>query len=170
MLFAVAAEAQRTPTKRPTTRTPPRTTPRTTTATLPPLDVRAARVKVSNQYHNISAFVSRLGPIAQNIEAIDNEARTKKLRQESITNNETAKQKVIAAIRGLREGLVSLETEFRTKPSLKQYLSSIQGITTLAGQSEDSAIAGRFVAANSTLRSIQQKLSDTLALMPNAEL
>ena len=44
-------------------------------ATLPPLDVRAARVKVDNQLANVRAFVSRLGPVAQAIEALDAEAK-----------------------------------------------------------------------------------------------
>jgi hypothetical protein len=46
----------------------------------------------------------------------------------------------------------------------------IQGISDLSGQSETSAIAGKFVAANTPLRTVQQKLTDTLAAMPKAEL
>jgi hypothetical protein len=152
------------------------TTRRTTTAAkptavvLPPLEVRAARVKVSNQLANVSAFVSRLGPIAQNIEAMDADAKARKIKQPSIDANEAAKKKVIAAIQGLRTGLVNLEREFRTKPDLRKYLSSIQGISDLAAQSETSAISGKFVAANSPLRSVEQKLNDTLSRMPIAEL
>lgn len=165
-VFAVIASAQRT-TSRKTTRS---TTAVKTTTTLPPLDVRAARVTVSNQLANISAFVERLGPIAQAIEAIDAESKTKKLKQESLDKNAADKKKVIAAIRGLREGMVKLESEFRVKPTLKKYLPTIQGISDLAGQSETSALAGKFVSANTPLRSIQQKLNDTLVAMPNAEL
>lgn len=162
--FSMAAYGQKT--KRPVKRTT--TAPKTTT--LPPLDVRAARVKVSNQLANVSAFVSRLGPIAQAIEALDAEAKAKPVKKESLDKNTADKEKVVAAIRGLREGMVKLESEFRVKPVLKKYLSTIQGISILAGQSEDSAIAGRFVAANTPLRTLQQKLNDTLAAMPNAEL
>jgi hypothetical protein len=140
------------------------------TSTLPPLDVRAARVKVDNQLTNVSLFVKRLGPIAQAIEALDAESKTKKVRKESLDKNAADKQSVITAIRNLREGMVKLETEFRTKPALKKYLPTIQGISDLAGQSETSAIAGKFVAANDPLRTIQQKLNDTLSAMPNAEL
>lgn len=166
-LFAGAAAAQKS-TRRPVPRpTPPKTT---RTSTLPPLEVRAARVKVSNQLYNLKAFVERLGPVAQNIEAVDNDARTKKIKKESIDQNEAAKQKVVTAIRGLREGLMNLETEFRTKPDLRRYLPSIQGISDLAGQSVDSAVAGKFVASVTPLRTVQQKLNDTLALMPNVEL
>jgi hypothetical protein len=139
-------------------------------ATLPPLEVRAARVKVDNQLANVSAFVSRLGPVAQAIETLDTEAKTKKLSKESLDKNAADKQKVITAIRGLREGMVKLESEFRVKPALKKYLPMLQGISDLAAQSETSAIAGKFVAANAPLRTVQQKLTDTLAAMPAAEL
>ena len=163
-LFAIGAYGQGT--RRPVKRT---TTP-VKTSTLPPLDVRAARVKVSNQLANVSAFTSRLGPIAQAIEALDVELKTRRLNKEAIDKNNADKQKVIAAIRGLREGMVKLESEFRVKPILKKYLPTLQGISDLAGQAETSAIAGKFVAANEPLRTVQQKLSDTLAAMPNAEL
>lgn len=164
--LAVSAEAQKTSTKKPVRRT----TPVNKVSTLPPLEVRAARVKVSNQLYNLGAFLERLGPITQNIEAVDKDAKAKKVKKESIDQNEAAKQKVITAIRGVRDGLVSLESEFRTKPDLKKYLPTIQGISDLAGQSIDSAMAGKFVAANAPLRSVQQKLNDTLTAMPSAEL
>lgn len=163
-LFSFAVQAQKSgkrTTKASTTKS---------TAALPPLDVRAARVKVSNQQTNVGLFLERLGPIAQAIEALDAEAATKKLKQESLDKNASDKKKVVAAIRGLREGMVKLESEFRVKPVLKKYLPTIQGISELAGQAETSAIAGKFVAANVPLRTIQQKLNDTLAAMPNAEL
>jgi hypothetical protein len=163
-VFSISGEAQ---TKKPVRRTTP---VKRTTTTLPPLEVRAARVKVSNQYANVSAFTSRLGPIAQAIEAIDAESKTKKLRKETLDKNAADKQKVVAAIRGLREGMVKLESEFKVKPDLRKYLPMIQGISDLAGQSEASAIAGKFVAANAPLKTVQQKLNDTLTAMPNAEL
>lgn len=159
--FISHAQTRRTPVKR---KTPAKST------TLPPLEVRAARVKVSNQLANIGAFVERLGPIAQAIEAVDAEAKTKKLSKQSLDRNAADKQKVVTAIRGLREGMVKLESEFRVKPVLKKYLITIQGISDLAGQSEASAIAGKLVAATTPLRTIQQKLNDTLVAMPNAEL
>jgi len=166
-LFAAAGDAQKTASKRPIKR--PAST-KTNAATLPPLEVRAARVKVSNQLSNVNQFINILGPVAQNIEALDNDARTKKISQQSIDLNEASKQKVITAIRNLRAGLVSLETEFKTKPDLKIYLIKIQGISDLAAQSEDSALAGKFVASRDPLRTIAQKLNDTLTAMPNAEL
>jgi hypothetical protein len=158
------AQKRRTTTRRTTTTAKPKP------ATLPPLDVRAARVKVENQLSNVTGFVSRFGPIAENIEALDADARARKAKQASIDANEAAKRKVVTAIHGLREGLNNLEMEFRTKPDLKRYLPSIQGISELASQAETAASAGRFIAANEPLKSIQQKLNNTLSQMPNAEL
>src|SRR5688572_20762747 len=163
-VFSSAVSAQRRKPANPRATTTPRT------STLPPLDVRAARVKVETQLYNVSRFVKSFGPIAQAIEAVDAEAKTKKLRKESLDKNAADKQTVITAIRNLREGMVKLESEFRVKPVLKKYLLTIQGISDLAGQAETSAIAGKLVAANAPLRSVQQKLNDTLAAMPTAEL
>lgn len=140
--------------------------PAATKTVLPPLDVRAAREKVSNQLANVKQFIDVLGPIAQGIETLDQSNQTKPLPKATFDKNEANKQKVVAAIRNLKEGLSNLETEFRTKPDLQKYLASIQGITDLASQSEDSAIAGKFVAAKEPLRTVSQKLSDAMTALP----
>jgi hypothetical protein len=163
-LFACAASAQKASTRRPV----PRATPKT--STLPPLDVRAARVKVSNQYSNVSQFVAIMGPIAENIESLDGDIRANKASKSAIDLNNTNKQKVLTAIRGLKAGIVTLETEFKTKPALKLYLTNIQGISDLATQADTLASSGKFVASRDQLRTVAQKLSDTLNAMPTAEL
>jgi hypothetical protein len=167
--FSINIQAQKTA-KKTTPKRPTSTSTTTKGSTIPPLEVRAARVKVSNQLSNVNQFINVLGPIAQNIEDIDNQARTTKIAQKSRDDNEARKKKVIDAIRGLRDGLTNLETEFRTKPDLKRYLVSIQGISDLAAQSQNSAFAGKFVASQEPLRSISTKLSNTLAAMPDVEL
>ncbi len=147
-----------------------RTTTTAKSATMPPLDVRAARVKVSNQLANVSQFVDKFGPVAQALEAMDAESKSKSLSKQTLDRNAANKEKVASSVRNLREGMVKLESEFRVKAVLKKYLPAIQGISDLAGQAETSAIAGKFVAANATLRTVQQKLNDTLVAMPNVEL
>ena len=154
-LFAAAADAQKT-TKRYPVKKP----------VLPPLDVRVAREKVDTQLSNVNKFIDVLGPIAQSIETLDASAAAKTLPKSAIDKNEETKRKVIEAIRNLKVGLSDLETEFRTKPLLQKYLLSIKGITDLAAKSEDSAIAGKFVASKEPLRAVAQKLTDTLAVMP----
>jgi hypothetical protein len=170
-VFSASVSAQKRTIKRTTSKpTTTRSAPKNNVTTLPPLEVRAARVKVSNQYSNVSQFVTLMTPIAQNIEALDNQARTQKISKTSADTNATNKQKLLAAVRGLRAGLETLENEFRTKPDLKFYLVNIQGISDLCLQSETAASAGRFVASVDPLRSIAKKLGDTLKAMPDAEL
>jgi hypothetical protein len=161
-VFAVIGNAQKKPVKR--------TTPVKNTSTMPPLEVRAARVKVSNQFSNVDQFVTIMGPIAQSIEALDDESRTKKVSQTSLDLNKTSKEKLLTAIKNMRAGIDSLETEFETKPALKMYLVRIQGISDLAAQSENLAFTGKFVAASEPWKQIRQKLNDTLTAMPNVEL
>lgn len=163
-LFTSAVLAQKTPARRPVTRATP------VRSTLPPLEVRAARVKVSNQLSNVEQFVKVLGPVAQSIEALDADIRSKKVSKKSIEQNQANKKKVMTAISTLRGALVSLETEFRTKQDLKKYLIKIQGISELANQSESLAVSGKFVASRDPLKAVAQKLNDTLKAMPAAEL
>lgn len=145
-----------------------RTTTKKTTATrvLPPLAVRTAREKVEIQLSNVNDFVTKLGPIAQGLEAADADRKAGNLSAKTAASIEASKSKLVDAIRILREGLSALESEFRVKTELKKYLPSIQGITDLAAESEDSAIAGKFVVAKEPLREVSKKLTDTLAAMP----
>jgi len=163
--LTVSTEAQK---KKTSTRRAGTTAAKSTTTAKPSVtsDMILAKQEVSNQLYNINLFVDKLGPIAQSIEGLDGEAKTKRLKKESVDANEANKQKVIQAIRNFKSGLANLETDFRTKNDLKRYLTSIQGISDLAARSEDSAIAGKFVAAKEPLRGVSKKLSDTLALMP----
>ncbi|MGE3466749.1 MAG: hypothetical protein AB7J13_07430 [Pyrinomonadaceae bacterium] len=158
-VFSVTASAQRKPARK----TPPKTP---APKIVPPLEVRAAREKVSIQLSNVDRFIDVLGPIAQGIEETDEAAKSSPLPKETEAKNEENKRKVIAAIRNLGDGLRVLEAEFRTKSELQKYLPAIQGITDLAASSEDMAIAGKFVAAKDPLREVSLKLTDTLVAMP----
>jgi hypothetical protein len=158
-IFGFSADAQRT--RRPA----PRPTPKPTPVAVNPV-ISAAKHQVSNQLHNVKVFVDRMGPIAVAIENADRDAAARRLKQSEIAVNEANKKKVVAAIRALQEGLVSLETDFRTKAQLAAYLPKIQGITTLCAQSEDRAIAGKFVSSKDPLREVILKLNDTLAVLP----
>lgn len=157
--FAVSASGQRTR-KKPV----PRAKPTPVRAVSPVVSV--AKQQVSNQLYNVKVFVDKMGPIAIAIEKADKDAAARRLDKEAIDANEANKKKLIAAIRGLREGLIALETDFRTKPQLLRYAAKTQGISTLCARAEDSAIAGRFVASKDPLRQIALKLNEALAVMP----
>ena len=160
-IFAVSADAQRK--RKPTPRATPRPTPVSNTTNAV---VAAAKQRVSNQLHNVNVFVEKFGPVAVVLEDADRANAARRLSREAAAANEKNKGKIIDAIRVLRAALVKLESDFRTQPQLSLYLPRIQGISTLAADSEDSAIAGKFVAAKDPLREVALKLNDTLAVLP----
>lgn len=160
-IFIGPANAQRKTTKKAAAK-PPAATPKI----VPPLEVRAAREKVDNQLANVNRFIDVMGPIAIGIETLDESAKAKPLPKATADKNEANKQNVVTAIRNLKAGITDLESEFRTKPALQKYLPTIQGITDLMSASEDSAIAGKFVASKEPLRGVAKKLTDTLAILP----
>ncbi len=164
LCFSTEAEAQkRRPAKRPAAKPTPKPTPR------PPAISsieRAAVQLVSNQQFNVTRFVDILGPVAAAIENIDKTRSTTRLSQKVLDDNEKNKKDLIGAITDLRAVLVNLENEFRSKPELRKYLPQIQGISQLSAQSEDLALAGKFVESRKPLVTVGAKLSDTLAVMP----
>ncbi|MBP6004964.1 MAG: hypothetical protein KA746_16165 [Pyrinomonadaceae bacterium] len=160
-IFTGTANAQKKPVKKPTTKKPP-----ATKTVVPPLDVRAAREKVDVQLSNVNDFEKKLALIAQGLEVADADAKAGRLKPETAAKITAKKAEIVDAIRNIRVGLGNLESEFRTKPVLAKYLPSIQGITDLSAEAEDFAIAGKFVDSKTPLRSIAQKLTDTLAVLP----
>lgn len=165
-LFTVAATAQKrtTTTKRKYPSTPKVVTTNNTSA--PGSDVAKAKETVNNQIKNVSKFVDVLGPIAQGIESIDNDAKTKKLDKKTLDLNAANKQKVIAAIRNLRAGIEALEADFTNKPALKKFLPKIQGISALGVQSEMLAKTNKFSDSRKPWLTVVEKLTDTLAALP----
>lgn len=164
-LFAVSASAQKKTAKKPTTKKPAPTT-NSSTKIVPPLDVRAGREKVDIQLSNVNDFVNMLGTIAQGLEIADADAKAGKLRPATASKIDAKKKEIVAAIRNMSVVLRGLESEFRTKAALQKYLPQIEKISDLSTESEDLAIAGKFVAAKEPLRNVAKKLTDTLAAMP----
>ncbi len=158
-LGAGIADAQKKTTKKAPANKPP-------VKTVPPLDVRAAREKVDVQLSNVNDFVNKLGSIAHGLEVADGDAKAGNLKPETVAKIQAKKKEIIEAIRNIRTTLLNLESEFRTKPVLQKYLPNIQGITDLAADSEDKAIAGKFVDARDPLLTVAGKLTDTLNVLP----
>lgn len=152
------AQKRKVPVKRPA--------PKVVASAVSATDIRSAKEKVSNQITNVTRFNGALGPIAQGIEDLDKQGKTKKLDKKAHDLNEANKRKVLQAIRNLRAGLAALEVEFRTKLALRKFLMRIQGITALSAQSENSALVGRFTESGKPLILVVEKLSSTLSAMP----
>ena len=160
-LFAITAGAQTRRARRPAPK--PKATPSTFATNL---EISQAKLKVSNQVENVTRFTDKLGPIAASIESIDADSRNRRGSRPIIDQNNANKEKVKQAIKNLRAGLVTLETDFRTKPNLRKYLPKLEGITMLSAESEDLANAGNFTDSRRPLLTVRQKLADTLAVMP----
>lgn len=163
LIFTISAVAQKKTTKKPAPKKPPATAP---AKILPPLDVRAGREKVDIQLSNVTDFEEKLGVIAQGLEVADADAKAGNLRPATAAKIRAKKAEIVEAIRNIKVGLGILESEFRVKPALQKYLPALQGISDLSAESEDLAIAGKFVAAKDPLREIGKKLTDALALLP----
>ncbi len=157
-VFAGSALAQRRPVRRPT--------PRPTPISLSAAEVRDAKTKASNQEYNVTRFTVILSSVASSIEATDRDARTRRLDKKVLDANSANKQKLLTAIKGLRTALTSLETEFKTKPTLRRFAPRLEGITALSTQAEDLAYAGKLTQSKAPLDTVAQKLRDTVALMP----
>ncbi|MGB7069473.1 MAG: hypothetical protein WBD22_08245 [Pyrinomonadaceae bacterium] len=132
----------------------------------PATELKMGADKVSIQIKNVTKFIFVLGGVASGIEAIDKEAKTKKVAKATLDQNELNKKSVIQAIRNLRAGLAALEVEFRTKNALKKFIPQIGGIADLTARSEDAAFSGKFTASGQPLIMVVEKLSDALAAMP----
>lgn len=163
LLITGSAAAQKKPVKKTGSKKP---VPAAPVKMLPPLDVRAAREKVGIQLSNVNDFVNKLGTIAQMLEVADADAKAGRLKPATVTKITAKKGEMVEAIRIIKTALGTLESEFRVKSALQKYLPTIQGISDLSSESEDLAIAGKFVAAKDPLRDVAKKLTDVLALMP----
>jgi hypothetical protein len=161
-LVAGSAAAQKRTTRKTTS------TKSTSTATMPPLEVRAARDKVDTQLTDVNAWLDKFGPLVINLDMAISDEKAGKLSAASAAKVDAAKDNVVTSIRDLKAGLTNVESAFRTTASLAKYLPMIQGITDLASKAEDSAVAGQFVAAKDPLRDVAKKLTDTLNAMPKA--
>lgn len=166
VLFSTVADAQAIRPRKATAKRTATAKKTTTTKTIPPLDVRAAREKVDVQLSNVNDFVNKLGTIAQGLEVADKDAKAGNLKPATAAKIAAKKSEIVDAIRNIKVALGNLESEFRTKTALQKYRPSIEGITELAAQSEDFALAGKFVASKDPLRTAAQKLTDTMAALP----
>ena len=161
LVSTATAQKRRTTTKR----TRPATTETSATTGSNAAEIRDGAEKVATQIKNLSKFIFVLGGVASGIEDIDKEAQAGRVSRAGIDKNTQLKQSVIASIRNLRAGIAALEGDFHVKPSLRNYLNQIQGVSEICGVAEDQAAAGQFTESGKTLLQVIEKLSDTLAAM-----
>jgi len=157
--FTISVVAQRT--RRPGTR------PTTPAKPFVSADERAAKQTASNQLSNLSGYLNKFAPLVQTMNDLARDEKAGKLSKRASTDFNNAKRKLLIQLSDFRVGLTSLETDFRTKPSLTKYLLKIQGITDLSASAQDSANADRYDGVREALKGIVQRLTDTVAAMPS---
>ena len=122
-----------------------------TESTIGKTDIKTGAEKVSVQIKNTTKFLYLLGSVANGIETIDKDARAGKVSRDIQDKNTQFKRDVLQSIRNLRAGMIALEVDFRTKPTLQKYLINIQGISDMSGRAEDLANGGEFVESGKML-------------------
>ena len=156
---ATAAAQKKTGKKAPVKKTP-------AVATIAPLDVRNAREKIENQKILLDRFIVKFANTAETLRQAESDMRANKLKPATAEMVRRKKEEYIQTIRNFEPFLSNIESEFRTKPALKKYLASIEGVSLLISRSGDTALTGDYLGALEPLRAASQKLNDTLIVLP----
>ena len=145
-----------------------RTSGKKSTATKPDLtvEVRAGAGRVAEQIKALSKFLYILGGVWKGIEAADAAAQRGEASQAVMDQTERNKATVRDSIKIVREGLDKLELDFRLKPELQRYYTSLAGSAAGAATAEDQAAANQFDAAGRTLLTVINRLTNVLLEMP----
>lgn len=166
LCFSFSAEAQKRKTTRKTTTKTSTVAKNAAAAAAAAAEIKDGAGKVSVQVKNLTKFIYVLGGVARSIEEIDRDVKAGKASQTTAETNNKNKRLVLQSFRNLRAGLDALETEFRVKPSLRNYLLNLEGISDMTLAAEQQANGGQFSESGKTLLLVVEKLSDTLVAMP----
>jgi hypothetical protein len=155
ILLPVSALAQKK-------RTPGKKSRTAATKTDASLEVQAGAQRVADQIKVLSKFLYLLGGVARSIETADAAAQRGEASQTVISQTQQSKTTVRDSIKSLREQLDQLELDFRLKPELQRYYTSLAGSAEGAAQAEDQAANNQFDKAGRTLLTVVNRLADVL--------
>ena len=132
----------------------------------PSKEVRAGAGRVAEQIKVLSKFLYILGGVWKGIEVADVAAQRGEASQAVIDQTQRNKATVRDSIKIVREGLDKLELDFRLKPELQRYYTSLAGSAAGAATAEDQAAASQFDAAGRSLLAVVNRLTNVLLEMP----
>jgi uncharacterized phage infection (PIP) family protein YhgE len=158
ILLPVSAAAQKR-------RTPSKKSKTTAAKSESSLEVQAGASRVAEQLKVLSKFLYLLGGVAKGIEAADAAAQRGEASQAIINQTQQSKATVRDSIKSLREQLDQLEIDFRLKPELQRYYTTLAGAAATAATAEDQAAANQFDKAGRTLLTVVNRLADVLLEM-----
>jgi len=125
----------------------------------------AGATRVADQIKVLTRFLYLLGGVAKGIEAADVAARAGEATPAQVQQTDRSKATVKNSLQNVREGLDQLEIDFRTKPELQRFYTSLAGVAAGAATAEDQAAANQFDQAGRSLLSVVNRLTDVLLEM-----
>lgn len=155
----IAQSRQRTTTRRSTPKS------RTDTSQSASESRIAGATRVADQIKVLTRFLYLLGGVAKGIEAADAAARAGEATPQQVEQTQRSKASVKDSMRNVREGLDTLEIDFRTKPELLRYYTKLAGVAAGAAAAEDQAAANQFDQAGRSLLGVVNRLTDVLLEM-----
>ncbi len=155
----LAQSRQRTTSKRSTQKSRPDTAQSASDARI------AGATRVADQIKVLTRFLYLLGGVAKGIEAADAAARAGEATPQQVEQTQRSKSSVKESMRNVREGLDTLEIDFRTKPELLRYYTKLAGVAAGAAAAEDQAAANQFDQAGRSLLGVVNRLTDVLLEM-----
>jgi hypothetical protein len=128
-------------------------------------EIKAGSQRVAAQIKSLTHFLYLLGGIAKGIESVDQAVRSSEASTGAIELNKRNKTSIRESLRGVREGLDKLESEFRFNPALTKYYPTLAGVAKISEAAENQAAANRFDEAGRSLLKAVSQLADALAAM-----
>lgn len=158
LLFSSTAGAQ-TRTRRTATPQKRRTTSAPSSPTrLSSVQTNATRIRLADQIKNLTRFLYLYGRLSKDVELTGSQTESS-----DVTNRTRAA--LLQNVRGVREGLDQLESQFRLTPGLERQFQHLSGVARRAEAAENMIAAGQLDQAGRTLVDVVTQLTDVLLEM-----
>jgi hypothetical protein len=164
LLFALIMLSPATVFSQTRNRTATRPSARSTTQRVSAVQ-REGAARVAEHIKTLSRFLYLLGGVAKGLEGVDDAARRNEASPGVIEQAKRNKVTVRTSIRSVREGLDTLEIDFRTTPELQRYYIKLAGVASGAAAAEELAAANQFDRAGRSLLDVVNRLTDVLLEM-----
>jgi len=148
---AAQSRTRRTP-------TPKRGSTAASKSTTDQTQVNAARIKLADQIKNLTRFVYLYGRFSKDLENVS--AQT-----ESADVARRTKAALLTNFANFREGLDTLEKDFRFAPGLARHYGMLQGAARKVSDAEAQASANQYDRAGRLLLDVVNQLTDVLVEM-----
>lgn len=118
----------------------------------------AARIKLGDQIKNLSRFLYLYGRFTKDLELTGTQSGAQDV-------SARTRASLLNSIRGIRDGLDALETQFRLTPGLQQSYARLSGVAQRASDAEQRAAANQLDQAGRLLIEVVNQLTDVLLEM-----